>query len=74
MSPTCRVPRCFASLEAVPTAGWLKIMLLTHMLETGLCFASEAQPDGAEAGDIALDPWVPSRSVCRAASRQLAEQ
>merc|ERR1712060_42215 len=33
----------FASLEAVPTAGWLQIMVLTCM---------------QEAGDIALDSWV----------------
>eukprot|EP00967_Tisochrysis_lutea_P120759 scaffold198329_cov33-Tisochrysis_lutea.AAC.1 len=26
---------CFASLEAVPTAGWLQIMLTTCMVETG---------------------------------------
>ena len=26
---------CFASLEAVPTAGWLAIMLTTCMTETG---------------------------------------
>jgi len=49
---------CFASLEAVPTAGWLQIMLLTCMQETGQGFASKAQTDDAEAGDIALDSWV----------------
>merc|ERR1712063_21948 len=37
----------FASLEAVPTADWLQIMVLTCMQEA----------DG-EAGDIALDSWV----------------
>merc|ERR1712032_1159291 len=26
---------CFASLEALPTAGWLQIMLTTCMMETG---------------------------------------
>ena len=26
---------CFASLEAVPTAGWLQIMVLTCMLPIG---------------------------------------
>ena len=33
---------CFASLEAVPTAGWLAIMLTTCMTETGAsaCFAT----------------------------------
>merc|ERR1711981_1112163 len=32
---------CFASLEAVPTAGWLQIMLTMCMIETGN-FASKA--------------------------------
>jgi len=50
---------CFASLEAIPTAGWLQIMLLTCMQETGMGFASKPQYDDAEAGDIALDGlWV----------------
>jgi len=49
---------CFGSLEAVPTAGWLQIMVLTCMQETGQGFASKAQTDDAEAGDIALDSWV----------------
>merc|ERR1719265_625960 len=49
---------CFASLEAVPTAGWLQIMVLTCMQEAGTGFASKAQTDDAEAGDIALDSWV----------------
>merc|ERR1711918_203576 len=48
---------CFSSLEAVPTAGWLQIMLLTCMQETGQGFA-KAQTDDAEAGDIALNSWV----------------
>merc|ERR1719389_43240 len=53
------VPKgCFASLEAVPTAGWLQIMVLTCMQEAGTGFASKAQTDDAEAGDIALDSWV----------------
>jgi len=54
----------FASLEAVPTAGWLQIMLFTCMQETGAgsesSFFSLASPqtvDG-EAGDIAGIPWV----------------
>ena len=46
---------CFASLEAVPTAGWLQIMVLTCMQEAGTGFASKPQTDDAEAGDIALD-------------------
>jgi hypothetical protein len=50
---------CFASLEAVPTAGWLQIMVLTCMQESGQGFASKPQTDDAEAGDIALDDlWV----------------
>ena len=58
---------CFASLEAVPTAGWLQIMVGAHlckrvpkscMQEAGTGFASKPQTDDAEAGDIALDSWV----------------
>jgi light-harvesting complex I chlorophyll a/b binding protein 1 len=49
---------CFASLEAVPTAGWLQIMVLTCMQEAGTGFASKPQTDDAEPGDIALDSWV----------------
>ena len=52
--PTC----CFSSLEAVPTAGWLQIMVLTCMQEAGTGFASKAQDPDGEAGDIALDSWV----------------
>merc|ERR1719197_1409855 len=48
---------CFASLEAVPTAGWLQIMVLTCMQEAGTGFASKPQTDDAEPGDIALDSW-----------------
>merc|ERR1711966_410567 len=54
-----------ASLEAVPTVGWLQIMLTTCMIETGV-FASKSQPGGyaginpsdGVAGDIAGIPWV----------------
>ena len=46
-----------ASLEAVPTVGWLQIMLTTCMLETGN-FGSSPQTDDKEAGDIAGIPWV----------------
>ena len=46
-----------ASLEAVPTAGWLQIMLTTCMIETGN-FGSSPQTDDKEAGDIAGIPWV----------------
>ncbi len=46
---------CLASLEAVPTAGWLQIIVLICMQEAGTGFASKPQTDDAEAGDIALD-------------------
>merc|ERR1719277_2355986 len=48
-----------ASLEAVPTVGWLQIMLTTCMLETGT-FAACAEGEGetGEVGDIAGIPWV----------------
>ena len=46
----------FASLEAVPTAGWLQIMILTCMQETGYFYA-EAQTVDKEAGDIGVG-WV----------------
>merc|ERR1719240_2082179 len=55
---------CFASLEAVPTAGWLQIMLTTCMIETGH-FISKSETGGYaginptdETGDIAGIPWV----------------
>merc|ERR1712164_129425 len=44
------------SLNAVPTAGWLQIMLTMCMIETGN-FGAKAQDDG-EVGDIAGIPWV----------------
>ena len=46
-----------ASLEAMPTAGWLQIMLTTCMMETGY-FAFEAQSSDKESGDIGGDAWV----------------
>merc|ERR1719378_1805515 len=48
-----------ASLEAVPTVGWLQIMLTTCMIETGT-FAARAEGEGetGEVGDIAGIPWV----------------
>ena len=46
---------CLASLEAVPAAGWLQIMVLICMQEAGTGFASKPQTNDAEAGDIALD-------------------
>merc|ERR1712063_169264 len=48
----------FASLEAVPTAGWLQIMVLTCMQEAGTGFASKPQDPDGEAVYIALDSWV----------------
>ena len=53
-----------ASLEAVPTAAWLQIMLFTCMQETGAGNESsffslaKAQTEDSEAGDIAGIPWV----------------
>ena len=52
---------CFASLEAVPTAGWLQIMILTCMQETGVFYANyEGYPNvgDREAGDIGGSAWV----------------
>ena len=51
---------CFASLEALPTAGWLQIMLTTCMMETGY-FIFEYQGYGAldkEPGDIGGEGWI----------------
>jgi light-harvesting complex I chlorophyll a/b binding protein 1 len=50
-----------ASLEAVPTAGWLQIMLTTCMMETGyFLFDYEGYPNvgDKEAGDIGGSAWV----------------
>mmetsp|Transcript_50250 Transcript_50250/g.68655 ORF Transcript_50250/g.68655 Transcript_50250/m.68655 type:complete len:212 (+) Transcript_50250:110-745(+) len=49
---------CFASLEAVPTFGWLQIMFFTCMQETGASPFAEPQTDDKEPGDIAGIPWV----------------
>merc|ERR1711904_383856 len=46
---------CFASLEAVPTAGWLQIMVLTCMQEAGTGFASKPQTDDAEVRTFKLN-------------------
>merc|ERR1711959_558529 len=46
---------CFASLEAVPTAGWLQIMLTMCMIETG---GYAGINPTSELGDIAGIPWV----------------
>jgi len=37
---------CFASLEATPTAGWLAIMVVTCMTETGAIANRPAETDG----------------------------
>merc|ERR1711924_185770 len=51
----------FASLESVPTAGWLQIMLFCGMQETGAggesSFFSLAKADEGD-HDIAAIPWV----------------
>jgi len=58
---------CFASLQATPTAGWLQIMLVTCMAETGAgnipglttqggLFGSPQTADKAP-GDIGGDVW-----------------
>uniref|UniRef100_A0A7S0LAW8 Plastid light harvesting protein n=1 Tax=Coccolithus braarudii TaxID=221442 RepID=A0A7S0LAW8_9EUKA len=52
---------CFASLEALPTAGWLQIMLVTCMMETGyFIFEYEGYPNVGEKapGDIGGDGWT----------------
>jgi len=46
-----------ASLESVPTAGWLQIMLTTCMMETGY-FLYDAQTADGEPGDIGGEGWV----------------
>merc|ERR1719478_1325756 len=51
----------FASLDAVPTAGWLQIMLTTCMMETGyFLFDYEGYPNvgDREPGDIGGEAWV----------------
>ena len=48
---------CFASLEALPAASWLQIMLTTCMMETGY-FLFEAQDPAKAAGDIGGENWV----------------
>merc|ERR1719197_780864 len=48
---------CFASLEALPTAGWLQIMTVTCMMETGYFLWNSDDP-GLAPGDIGGDNWV----------------
>jgi hypothetical protein len=50
-----------ASLESMPTAGWLQIMLTSCMMETGyFLFDYEGYPNvgDREAGDIGGSAWV----------------
>jgi len=52
---------CLASLEALPTAGWLQIMLTTCMMETGyFIFEYEGYPNVGEKapGDIGGPGWT----------------
>ena len=62
---------CLASLEAVPTAGWLQIMVLICMQEAGTGFASKPQTDDAEAGDIALDEEETPVDIATLSAREL---
>jgi len=48
---------CFESLEAIPTAGWLQIMTVTCMCETGYFIYESEDPNG-EAGNIGGESWV----------------
>ena len=48
---------CFASLEALPTASWLQIMLVTCMMESGY-FLFEADDPKGEPGNIGGPAWV----------------
>jgi hypothetical protein len=51
----------FASLEAIPTLGWLQIMAFTLSAETGYSgapFALVKQEDDKEPGDIGGSSWV----------------
>ena len=56
---------CFASLEAVPTTGWLEITVLTGLPETGL--ASKAQTDNAEGGGRRHRPRLEMPSLVQTA-------
>jgi len=52
---------CFASLEAVPTLGWLQIMAFTLVAETGYAGTPQGlvkQSPDAEPGDIGGPGWV----------------
>ena len=52
---------CFASLEAIPTFGWLQIMAFTCAAETGFSatpWAITKQEDDKAPGDIGGSAWV----------------
>jgi len=52
---------CFASLEALPTLGWLQIMAAALACETGYSaqpFSVVKQTDDREPGDIGASGWV----------------
>merc|ERR1719331_3601001 len=56
---------CFASLEATPTAGWLQIMIVTCMAETGAASKAGAtgylgvkQTADLAPGDIGGEVWM----------------
>jgi len=52
---------CFASLEAIPTLGWLQIMAFTCAAETGFSatpWAITKQEDDKAPGDIGGSAWV----------------
>ena len=52
---------CFASLEAVPTLGWLQIMAFTLAAETGYAGTPQGlvkQEADKEPGDIGGSGWV----------------
>jgi len=52
---------CFASLEAVPTLGWLQIMAFTLVAETGYAGTPQGlvkQTDDKAPGDIGGEGWV----------------
>jgi len=50
---------CFASLEATPTAGWLQIMLVTCMAETGGSKNELLGQGGINFGGKPVDPPAP---------------
>jgi len=52
---------CFASLEALPSLGWVQILAAALACETGYAgnkFSVVAQADDREPGDIGGESWV----------------